>query len=92
MSRAVADGNQENCALALAVWGEKVDYVVVVKSKAGRTQTLRISSQIQLAAEDASFELHGTISAVAKALQNRAQVRQKENVYCGVGGQLLFQS
>src|ERR1700722_3271805 len=86
MLRAVADGNQENCALAFGVWGEKADYVVVVKSETGRAQTLRISGQVQLAAEDASFELHRPISAVAKAPQNRMQVRQKENVYGGIGG------
>src|SRR5579872_5690712 len=92
MLRAIADGNQENCALAFGVRREKADYVVVVKSEAGRTQTLCIRCQIQLTAEDASFELHRTISAVAKALQNRMQVCQKENVYGGIGGQLLFQS
>jgi hypothetical protein len=92
MSCAVAESNQENCAFAFGVWGKEADYVVVVKGETGRAQVLGVSCEIELAAEKAGFELYGAISAVPKALQDRTQIRQKENVHGGVCGQPLFQS
>ena len=53
---------------------------------------LRIGCEIELAADDAGFELHRAISAIAVALQDGAQVSQKEDSDCGVGGQGLLQS
>src|SRR5260370_28214353 len=87
---AVASGYQENGALAFGMWGEEAGDVVVVKGEAGGAQALGIGGKIQLAAEDAGFKLHGTIPAIAKAIENRPQVRQEENIHGGIGGQLLL--
>ena len=70
MFRAVAEGHKENCALTFGVRGEETGYVIVVKCEAGRTQVLGICCEIELAAQDAGFELHGAIPAIAKSLQN----------------------
>src|SRR5260370_23609119 len=89
---AVANGYQENGALAFGMWGEEAGDVVVVKGEAGGAQALGIGRKIQLAAEDAGFKLHGTIAAIAKAIENRPQVCQQKNVHSGVGRQLLLQA
>src|SRR5712692_3071667 len=89
---AVAHGYEEDGAFALGVGIEEARDVVVEEGKAGGSETLGVGSQVELAAKNAGFELHGTIAAIAEALQNGAQVRQEENVRGGVGGQLLLQS
>src|SRR6266849_1712670 len=92
MFSTVAHRHQENCALAVGMWGEESDDVVVVKGEAGGAQALGIGGKIQLAAEDAGFKLHGAIPAIAEAIEKRAQVCQEKNVHSGVGGQLLLQA
>ena len=72
--------------------GEEGTDVVVKKRKAGGAEMLRIGCEIELAADDAGFKLHRAISAIAVALQDGAQVSQKEDRNCGVGGQGLLQS
>src|SRR5258706_13695192 len=66
--------------------------VVVEKGEARGTETLGVRREIELAAENAGFELHGAIAAVAEALQNGAQVGEEKDVHGGVGGQLLVQA
>src|SRR6266446_1415631 len=74
------------------MWGEEAGHVVVVKGEAGGSQALGIGCEIEFAAEDAGLKLYGTIAAVSKAIENRPQICQEENVHGGVGGQLLLQS
>src|SRR6266404_8684017 len=74
------------------MWGEEAGHVVVVKCEAGGSQALGIGCEIEFAAEDAGLKLYGTIAAVSKAIENRPQVCQEENIHGGVGGQLLLQS
>ena len=51
---------------------------------------LRIGCEIQLTPKNAGFKLNCAIAAIAKALQDGSQVRQTENVHCGVGRELLL--
>src|SRR6476620_8374707 len=88
----VAQGDEEDGALAFGVRGEERCNVVVEKRQAGGTQALRICGEIELAADDAGLELHGAISAIAIALQDGPQIGQKEDVDRSVGGQCLLQS
>ena len=46
-----------------------MDDVVVVERQAGSAQPERVGGQIDFAAEDARFQLDGSIAAIAKALQ-----------------------
>ena len=89
---AVAQGDEEDGALAFGVRGEERSNVVVEKRQAGGTQMLRIGGKVELATDDASLKLHGAISAIAIALQDGAQVGQKEDIGRSVGGQCLLQS
>src|SRR5216684_2507846 len=89
---AVAEGYEEDGALALGVGREEARDVIVEESEAGGAEALGVGREIQLASEDAGFELHGAIAAIAEALQNGAQVREEKNVHGGVGGQFLLQS
>src|SRR3954462_9643538 len=79
---------QENSALVLRVGTEESDYIIVEKSETRCTQSLRVCSQVQFAAKNTRFQLHRTISTIAKSLQNRPQVRQKEYVDGSVSRQL----
>jgi len=59
--------------------GEKeAGHVVVEKVRPVGTETLGVRREIELAAENAGFELHGAIAAIAKALQNGAQSARKK--------------
>src|SRR5208282_640024 len=89
---AVAHRHQKNGALAFGVRGEKAGYVVIVKGEAGGAHALGIGREVEFAAEDAGFKLHGSISAISQTAEYRPQVRQKENIDGGVGRQLLLQS
>ena len=71
--------------------GEKLDHLVVIKGKTRGAETLGVGREIQLAADDARFKLHRAIPAIAKALQNGPQARQKKDVHGGVRWQLLIQ-
>src|SRR6476646_1316296 len=88
----MAHGYQKNGALAFGVGREKTGHFVVEKSEAGGAQPLGVGRQVQLAAKNAGFQLHGAVAAIAEAPQNRPQVRQKKYVHGRVGGQLLLQS
>jgi len=81
---------QENSALACGVGTEESDHIVVEKSEPCGAQPLRVRSQVQLASKNARFELHRSISTIAKSLQDRPQVRQKEYVDGSVSRQLLL--
>src|SRR5712692_8865108 len=89
---AVAEGDEKDGALALGVRREESGDVVVEKGEAGGAEPLGVRSKIELAAEDAGFELHSAISAIAEALKDGAQVGQEKNGNVGVGGQLLSQA
>src|SRR5271167_2096617 len=89
---ALTHRHQENRTFAFGVGREEANHVVVVEGEAGGAQSLSVGPQIQFAAKDSSFELNSSIPTIAETLQNGSQVRQKENVHCGVGGQLLLQS
>ncbi len=88
----MAEGYEEDGAFAFGVGREEAGNVVVEESQAGGAETLGVGREIQLAAEDAGFELHGAVAAIAEALQNGAQVREEKNVHGGVGGQFLSQA
>src|ERR1700680_2022731 len=88
----VAHSDQENGTLALGVRGEECGYIVVEECQAGGAEVLPIRCEIELAAEDAGFELHRAISPIAIALQYGPQVSQEEDVDCGIGGQGLLES
>ena len=70
--RAVAQGHQKDCALAFGVRREERGYVVVEKRQTSGAQVLRVGRQIELAADDPGFKLHGAIAAIAIALQDEA--------------------
>src|ERR1700693_4696436 len=55
---AVAEGHQEYCVFAFGMWGEEAGYVIVVKGKAGGAQMLGVGCEVELAAENAGFDLH----------------------------------
>ena len=92
MFGAVAEGYEEDGALAFGVGRKEAGDVVVEKGEAGGTETLGVRREIEFAAENAGFELHGAIAAIAKALQNGAQVGEEKDVHGGVGGQLLLEA
>ena len=83
---------QENRALAFCVGTEETDHVVVEESESCRAQPLRVRSQVQLASKNARLQLYRSISTIAKSLQNRPQVRKKENVNGSFCRQLLLKS
>src|SRR5712692_1407136 len=89
---AVAEGDEEDGALAFGVRREEADHVVVKESEAGSAEALGVGGEIELTAENAGFELHGAIAAIAEALQDGAQVREEKDGHGSVGGQLLLQS
>jgi hypothetical protein len=89
---ALAHGYKEYRAFAFGVRREELGYIVVEKREAGGAEVLGVSRQIQLAAEDAGLELHGAVSPIAEALQDRAKVSQEEHICRGIGGQGLLQS
>jgi len=89
---AVAEGDEKNGALAFCVRREEFGDVVVEKGEAGGAEPLGVRSKIELAAEDAGFELHSPIAAIAEALKDGAQVRQEKNIHSGIRGQLLSQA
>ncbi len=92
MFGAVAEGYEEDGAFAFGVGREEAGNVVVEESQAGGAEALGVGCEIQLAAENAGFELRGAIAAIAEALQNGAQVREEKDGYGGIGGQLLSQA
>src|SRR5437660_1320481 len=87
-----AHSHEKNGALAFRVRREEPDYLVVIKSQAGSAQVLGVGREIQLASQNAGFELHRAVSTIPEALQNRSQVYQEKYVHGGVRGQLLVQS
>src|SRR6266403_538514 len=89
---AVAHGDEEDGAFAFGVAREEAGDVVVEESEAGGAESLRVGREIKLSPEDARFELHGAIAAVAEALQNGTQVGEEKDGHSGVGGQLLLQA
>src|SRR5258708_38717617 len=62
----LAESHQENGAPALGVRREEAGYFVVIKGESRRAQALGVRCEIQPAADDAGFELHGALSASAK--------------------------
>ena len=88
----MAQGYQEDGAFAYSVRGEERSNVIIEKCQASSAETLRIGGEIEFATDDAGFKLHGAISAIAIALQDGTQVRQKEDIDRGIGGQGLLQS
>src|SRR2546429_6586149 len=88
---AVTEGYQEDGAFAFGMRGEEAGDLVVEEGEPGGAESERVGCQIELAAEDAGFELHGAIAAIAKTLQDGTQVREEKDVHGGVSGQLLLQ-
>ncbi len=81
--------------MALFPWACGEKKLVTSSSKNVRprgAEVLRIGSQIKLAADDAGFELHRPISAIAETLQDRAQVGEEEDIDRRVSRQGLLQS
>src|SRR6266851_7276029 len=74
---AMTDGDKKDGALTLGVRREKARDVVIEKGEAGGAEPLCVGCEVQLASEDAGFELHRTIAAIAEALQNGAQVGEE---------------
>jgi hypothetical protein len=72
------------------MWGEELSHGIVVKREARGAQSLRVSSQVQFAAQDARLKLRYAIAAIAEPLQDELQVSQQEDIYGGVCGQLLL--
>src|SRR5260370_24340191 len=89
---AVYYGYEEDGAFAFGVGGEEAGDVVVEEGEAAGAEALGVSREIELAAQDAGFKLHGAIAAIAEALQDGAQVCEEKDVHGSVGGQLLLQS
>src|SRR6266567_6625146 len=89
---AVAEGDQEDRALAPGVGREEVDHVIVVKSQAAGAEALGIGGKVEFAAQNAGFQLRGTVSAVPVALQNLLQVGEEEHIDGCIGGNLLVES
>src|SRR5256885_6397824 len=89
---AVTEGYEEDGAFAFGVRGKEAGDLVVEEGEPGGAESERVGREIELAAEDAGFELHGAIAAIAKTVQNGTQVREEKDVHGGVGGQVLLQS
>src|SRR4029077_3168019 len=87
---AVADGDEEDGAVAFGAGREEAGDVIVKEREAGGAKALGVSRQIELAAKDASFQLHRAIAAIAEALEDGPQVREEKDVHGGVRGQLLL--
>jgi len=88
----MTDGDKKDGALTFGVRQEKARDVVIEKGEAGGAEPLRVGCEVQLAAQDARFQLHGAIAAIAEPLQNGAQIGQEKNVNGGIGGQILSQA
>src|SRR4029077_6275753 len=89
---AMTNRYQENGALAFGMGRKEASDVVVEERETRGAEPLGVGREIKLAAEDAGFELHGAIAAVAEALQNGTQVGEEKDGHSGVGGQLLLQA
>ena len=87
---AVAQGHQEDGALAFGVRGEEGGHVVVEKRQAGGAQALRIGCEIELAADDAGLKLHGAIARLPKRCRmGRRSARKKMSAAASAGKGLL---
>ena len=75
--------------MTFGVRREKGGDVIVVEGEAGCAQALGVGREVELAADDARFELRGAIAAIAEALQHALEVRQEEDVDAGGPGQRL---
>jgi len=64
---AVAYGGEEDGAFAFGAGREEADDVVIEESQARGAEPLGVGRKIKLAAEDAGFQLHGAIAAVARS-------------------------
>jgi hypothetical protein len=89
---AVAQCDEEDRALAFGVRREERSNVIVEECEAGGAQVLSVSGEIQFAADDAGFQLHSAISAIAVTLQDGTKISEEENVDGGVGRESLLQS
>src|SRR5437867_1037396 len=88
----LAQGDEENGAFARGVRGEEAGNLVIVKSQTGRSEALRIGSQIEPAANDSGLQLCGPVPAVPVSLEDRSQIGEEENRGAAIGGQLLLQA
>src|SRR5919109_3229842 len=91
-SSAFPQRNQENGALAFRMRREEAHDIIVIECETRCSQPLRIRREIQLAAENACFQLNRAIPAVSIALEDFAKIGEKEHSHAGIGRQLLFQS
>jgi len=71
---------------------KEVGHIIVKTRQSTRAETLCVGCEVQLAAEDARFQLHSAIAAIAETLQNRPQVDEKEHRNARITRQLLFQA
>src|SRR3972149_3507016 len=79
----VAEGGEENHALAAGVGGEELGHVVVEEGQAGGPEPLGVGRQVHLAAQDGGLELGRAIAAVAEARQHGVEVAQEVHVHGG---------
>jgi len=90
--RSLSHGGEEYRALAGGVRRKKDGHIIIKKRQSTRAQTLGVGAEVQLAAEDARFQLHCAIAAIAEPLQNTPQVGEEEHRNTCVTGQLLFET
>src|SRR5947209_4147364 len=89
---ALAEGHEKNGILARGVRREEADYVVVVKGEAAGAEMQSVGRKIKLASDDPGFQLHGSISAVAEALEDCLQISEKEHGDAGIGREVLLEA
>ena len=69
-SHRLAKRDKEHGAVALGVRREEIGDVVIVEREAGCAQALGVGREVELAADDACFELRGALAPIAEALQD----------------------
>jgi hypothetical protein len=85
----VAEGREEQDALARGVSGEEVGDLVIEESETSGPEALGIGGQVETAAGDSSFELGGAVTAIPEAREDRSECGETVDVHRRLGGKLL---
>src|SRR5262249_29629536 len=73
-ARTLAQGNEEDGALPFRVRRKKADDIVVIECQARCAETLSVSGDIELSAQDPCFQLRCPVAAIAKTFENLVEV------------------
>ena len=87
----MAGSHQENGALAGGVGRKELHHVVIVEGQSGGAKLLRVSRQVNSAAQDAGLQLDGAVAAVTETAQPAVQIGQEKHRHRGVSCEVLLE-